>query len=89
MMPNPAQNIPMPAPGGGVAGAGGGVAGYPFPMNPQFYQSPYGAAYANQMQQWYYNYYQRLARGWRGGMVVNQTFMTFLCGGVSQGFAES
>ena len=66
MMPNPAQNIPMLAPGGGVAGAGGGMApmgGYPFPMNPQFYQSAYGAAYANQMQQWYYNYYQRLAQG--------------------------
>lgn len=38
------QNFPVYMPMGG----------YPFP--PQFYMSPYGAAYANQMAQWYNNY---------------------------------
>jgi hypothetical protein len=38
-------------------GVAGGVAN-PFLQMPQFYQSPYGAMYANQLQQWYYNYYR-------------------------------
>lgn len=31
-------------------------AGYPFP--PPLYQAQYAAVYANQVQQWYYNYYR-------------------------------
>ena len=57
MQPNqiPAAMPPnlMPA----MQNMAGGVAN-PFLQAPQFYQSPYGAMYANQLQQWYYNYYR-------------------------------
>lgn len=59
MVPNPMlapQNLPVFGPGGVAVG------GYPFPPAPQFYQQgPYdAAAYANHLQQWYYNsYYYR------------------------------
>jgi len=44
------QNMPMFMAGGGA---------YPYGMGPppQFYMSPYGQMYANQMQQWYNAYY--------------------------------
>lgn len=54
--PNPmpaVQNLPVFGPGGMANVA------YPFPQPPQFYQSPYGVAYANHLQQWYYNNYYR------------------------------
>ncbi len=51
MLPNP-----MPAGMQNIPGAGGMA--NPFLQAPPFYHPPYNALYANQLQQWYYNYYR-------------------------------